>query len=280
MNEEKVRTIIKMFDGNNIRTKWDAEKGEYYFSIVNVIEALTESRKPRDYWYKLKNRMSEEEKAELSTICRRLKFRSKDGKMRATDSFDMEGIFRIIQSIPSPKAEPFKLWLAKLGKEEIDNVFDPSVAITKSIDYYKKKGYSNEWIEKRIIAIINRTKLTNAWRYAGVKNNLEYAILTNDIYRQWSGMSAKEYKKYKKIRKESLRDNMSDLEIALTDLSEVATREFIKSKRPQGFNENRIYAIKGGNVAKVAKENIEEELGTKVISSRNNLGYQYTDKLD
>ena len=204
--------------------------------------------------------MTEEEKSEVSTKCRQLKMRAQDGKLRETDTLDTEGIFRLIESVPSPKAEPFKLWLARLGREEVDNVFDPSKGIDKMIDYYLRKGYSLEWIEARIKAIINRKKLTSTWKENGINSNLEYAILTNDIYKTWSDMTAGEYKVFKRLHKESLRDNMSDLEVILTDLGETATRELTKKYKPSGLDENRKVAKKGGNIARQTRDNLEKEL--------------------
>lgn len=198
-----------------------------------------------------------------------------DGKRRETDTLDTEGIFRLIESISSPKAEPFKLWLAKLGREKVDEVFDPSKGIDQMIDFYQKKGYSLEWIEVRIKAIIERKKLTNTWKDNGISEEIEFAILTNDIYKEWSGMTASEYKAFKGIRKENLRDNMTDLEIAITNIGELATREIAKNEKPLGLNENRKAARRGGGVAKRTKDFFEEETGSKVISQSNSLYYEY-----
>jgi len=205
MQENKLKTITNLFEGKEIRSMWDAKIEDYYFSVVDVIGVLTDSSNPRHYWVVLKSRLKEEG-SELVTKCDQLKLKSKDGKYYKTDVLDTEGIFRLIESVPSKKAEPFKLWLAKLGRQEVDNVFDPSKGIDKMIDYYTRKGYSLDWIEGRIKAIINRKKLTNTLKEQGIEENKEYAILTNEIYKTWSGMDAKEYKKYKGIRKESLRD--------------------------------------------------------------------------
>lgn len=274
---DKLETITKLFEEKEIRSIWDNDKEDYYFSVVDVINALVEPKNPRDYWYQLKKRLSEEEKSEVSTKCRQLKMRAQDGKMRETDTLDTEGIFRLIESVPSPKAEPFKLWLAKLGKERIDEVFDPEIAIKRSIEYYKRKGYTDAWIEARIKGILNRNKLTDIWKEGGINTPTEYAILTNEIYKSWSGMTAKEYKNYKELRKESLRDNMSDIEVVLTDLGEIATRELAKKYKPNGLNENKNIAKLGGNTAKVAKEDIERKLGETVVTKNNNLIYKYTD---
>ena len=217
MQNDKLKTITNLFEGREIRSIWNSEIEDYYFSVVDVIGVLTESPSPRNYWKVLKHRLVEEGN-ETVTKCNQLKLRAPDGKYRSTDVLDTEGIFRLIESVPSKNAEPFKLWLAKLGRQEVDNIFDPSKGIDKMIDYYLRKGYTLEWIEARIKAIINRKKLTNTWKENGIEENKEYAILTNEIYKTWSGMNTKEYKEYKGIRKESLRDNMTDIEVVLTDL--------------------------------------------------------------
>ncbi len=219
--------------------------------------------------------MTEEEKSELSTKCRQLKMKAKDGKLRETDTLDTEGILRLIESVPSSKAEPFKLWLAKMGNDRIDEIFNPEIAINRAIDYYRSRGYSDKWIEARLKGILDRKKLTDVWKANGIKQNYEYAILTNEIYQSWSGMKANEYKDYKNIRKESLRDNMTDVEVALTDLGEIATRELAKEHKPYGLDENIKVANMGGNVAKVAKDDLEKKLGKSVISSKNALNYKY-----
>ncbi len=273
--KEKLSTIINLFEEKEIRSIWDKDKEDYYYSVVDVIDALAEPTNPRDYWYQLKKRLSEEEKSEVSTKCRQLKLKAKDGKLRETDTLDTEGIFRLIESIPSPKAEPFKLWLAKLGREKVDEVFDPSKGIDQMIDFYLKKGYTLSWIEARIKAIIDRKKLTNTWKNNGVKEDIEYAILTNDIYKEWSGMTASEYKAYKNIRKENLRDNMTDIEVALADLGELVTRHIAQNEKPMGLNENRKVAKRGGNVAKKTKDFYEEATGLKAITKENTLNYKY-----
>lgn len=275
---DKLDTIKNIFEGYEIRSIWDSEKEDYYFSVVDVIYALTDSANPRDYWYKLKIRMTDEEKSEVSTKCRQLKMKAQDGKLRKTDTLDTEGIFRLIESVPSPKAEPFKLWLAKLGHQKIDEVFDPSKGIDEMINFYLAKGYTLEWIEHRIKAIINRKKLTKVWEDTGIQDNVEFAILTNDIYKEWSGMTASEYKNFKGIRKENLRDNMTDIEVILTDLGETATRELVKEKKPNTLEENRKVSKLGGEVAKVAKENLENKLNKPIISKDNNLNYKYNNQ--
>ena len=272
----KLSTITNLFDGKEIRSIWDAEKEDYYFSVVDVIEILTDSNIPKRYWTDLKRKLIDEG-SELYEKIVRLKMRAQDGKMRETDTLDTKGIFRLIESIPSPKAEPFKMWLAKLGSDKIDEAFDPSKGIDQMIDFYLKKGYALEWIESRIKTIIDRKKLTNTWKENGVREGVEYAILTNDIYKEWSGMTAGEYKSYKGIRKENLRDNMTDLEVAITNIGELATREIARNEKPQGLNQNRKVAKRGGGVAKRTKDFFEEETGSKVISKDNSLNYQYLD---
>ena len=274
MEKNKLETINNLFEGNEIRSIWDKEKEDYYFSVVDVIAALTNTSIPKRYWSDLKKKLIEEGSQLYENIVQ-LKMKAKDGKYRETDVLDTEGIFRLIESVPSPKAEPLKLWLAKLGREKIDEVFDPSIGIDQMIDFYLKKGYSLEWIEARIKAIINRKKLTNTWKENGIKEGMEFAILTNEIYKEWSGMTASEYKSYKNIRKENLRDNMTDIEIALTDISEIATRDIAKSEHPQGLNENIKVAKRGGRVAKGARELYEEETKKSAISKENALDYQY-----
>lgn len=275
----KIETILNLFEEREIRSIWDSEKEDYYFSVVDVISALTDNEyeKSRNYWKWLKNKLKDEE-SELVSKTNQLKMRAQDGKLRETDTLDTEGIFRLIESIPSKKAEKFKLWLAKLGRQKIDEVFDPSKGIDEMIDFYLKKGYTLEWIKLRIDAIINRKKLTKVWNDSGINDNIEYGILTNDMYKTWSGMSANEYKEYKGIHKESLRDNMSDIEVALTDLSEITTRELVKKHKPKGLEENRLLAKMGGGTALVAKKDIEEKLGESVVTNKNRLNYKYIDK--
>ena len=239
MENNKLETISKLFEDKEIRSVWDSEKEEYYFSVVDVIGVLTESTDSNDYWYRLKKRMKKEEKSELSTKCRQLKLKSKDGKFYSTDTLDTKGILRLIESVPSPKAEPFKLWLAQMGKERIDEVFDPELAVNRAVDYYRAKGYDDNWIKARLTGVVDRRKLTDVWKENGITKDYEYGILTNEIYQEWSGMKASQYKEYKGLRKESLRDNMTDIEVALTDLGEIATRELAKEHKPYGLKENR-----------------------------------------
>ena len=278
VHQNKLETISNLFEGKEIRSIWDSEKEDYYFSVVDVISALTNANIPRNYWSDLKRKLLSEG-SELHENIVQLKMKSKrDGKNYLTDTLDTKGILRLIESVPSPKAEPFKLWLANLGSERIDEVFDPEIAIKRAIDYYRKRGYSDKWIEARLKGILDRNKLTDIWKEGGITENKEYAILTNEIYKEWSGMKASEYKAYKNIRKESLRDNMSDIEIALTDLGEIATREIAKERKPYGLEQNKMIAKMGGNVSKVARDNLEQKLGKSVISNQNNLNYQYIDK--
>lgn len=277
MKDNKLETISNLFEGNEIRSIWDSEKEEYYFSVVDVIGALTDANIPRNYWSDLKRRLKQEG-SELHENIVQLKLKSsKDGKKYLTDTLDTEGIFRLIESVPSPKAEPFKLWLAKLGRQKVDEVFDPSKGIDEMIDFYLRKGYTLEWIEARIKAIIDRKRLTKVWYDNGVKEGKEYAILTNAIYKEWSDMTAKEYKSYKGIRKENLRDNMSRIEVLLTDLGEVATMDIAKEEKPQGLTENIKVAKRGGSVAKGARHLYEKETKKSAISKDNNLNYKYID---
>lgn len=224
----KLETISKLFEGKEIRSVWDAEKEEYYFNITDVIKVLTDSPDPSHYWRTLKYRMIKEGNQTV-TNCDTFKFKSKDGKMRDADVLDTKGILRLIESVPSSKAEPFKLWLAQMGSDRIDEVFDLEIAIRRAINYYRNKGYSGRWIEARLKGILDRNKLTDIWKENGINENFEFAVLTNEIYKTWSGMKASEYKNYKALREESLRDNMSDIEVALTDLGEIATRELLKN---------------------------------------------------
>ncbi len=274
----KLETISNLFEGKEIRSIWDSAKEEYFFSVVDVINALTDSDNPRNYWNMLKKRMSEEEKSELSTKCVQLKLRARDGKLRETDTLDTKGILRLIESVPSPKAEPFKLWLASLGSERIDEVFDPEIAVNRAVEYYRRRGYDDKWIKTRLTGIVDRFKLTDVWKESGITKNYEYSILTNEIYKSWSGMKASEYKEFKGIRKESLRDNMTDIEVALTDLDEIATRELAKEHKPLGLEQNRQIAKRGGNIAKITRDNLEKELGRTVISNKNSLNYEYIDE--
>ena len=274
----KLEAISNLFEDKEIRSIWDSEKEDYYFSVVDVISALTESPRPRKYWNALKTKL-DNEGSQLSSKLGQLKLKSqKDGKSYLTDVLDTKGILRLIESVSSPKAEPFKVWLANLGSERIDEVFDPEIAANRVVNYYRNKGYSDEWIKKRLIGIVDRFKLTDIWKDGGIEKPVEYAMLTNEIYKGWSGMKASEYKAYKGIRKESLRDNMTDIEVALTDLGEIATRELAKEHKPFGLEQNRQIAKRGGNIAKITRDNLEKELGRTVISNKNSLNYEYIDE--
>ena len=274
MNQEKLETIVDLFEGKEIRSIWDNEKEDYYFSVVDVVNALANPKDARKYWSVLKTRLKKEG-SEVTTNCSQLKMLAPDGKMRLRDAMKTNDILRLIESIPSPKAEPFKMWLANLGSDRIDEVFDPEIAIKRAINYYRKRGYSDKWIEARLKGILDRNKLTDIWKEGGITENYEYGILTNEIYKEWSGMKANEYKAYKGIRKESLRDNMSDIEVALTDLGEIATRELAKEHKPHGLEQNKKIAQMGGHAAKVARDDIEKNLGKSIISNQNTLNYQY-----
>ena len=282
MSKDKLETISNLFEGNEIRSIWNNEKEEYYFSVVDVISALTNNdyEKSRNYWKWLKNKLNEEG-SQLVSNTNQLKMKSKkDGKNYLTDTLDTKGILRLIESVPSPKAEPFKLWLANLGSERIDEVFDPEIAINRAVDYYRKRGYSDKWIKDRLDGIVDRKRLTDVWKDSGITKNYEYGILTNEIYQEWSGMKASEYKAFKGLRKESLRDNMSDIEVLLTDLGETATRELAKKHKPYGLEQNKKIARMGGNTAKVARDDLEKKLGESVITKNNNLNYKYIESQD
>ena len=264
---------IKLFEDNKIRSVWDNEKEEWYFSVVDVIGALTDSPNPRDYWYRVKKRMSEEEKSQLSTFCRQLKFKAADGKKYSTDAADMQGIFRIIQSIPSPKAEPFKMWLAEVGKERVDEIIDPELTIDRALETYLKKGYTREWINQRLQAIQVRKELTDAWQDHGVKEGREYAILTNEISKAWSDMTVRQYKDFKNLKKENLRDNMSTLELVLNMLAEATVTELTNTANPKGLEENKKTARRGGSIAGNTRKEIEKETGKPVINSKNAIDF-------
>jgi len=277
MNQEKMYLIEKIFNNESIRAVWDKEKETYYISVVDVVGILSESKDRQAYWRKLKQRLKGEGN-ETVTNCHALKLKAQDGKYRATDVCDIEGMFRIIQSIPSKNAEPFKQWLAKLGSERIDETFDPSIAMQRAVDLYRTKGYDEAWIAKRIKVLQDRKQLTDVWQEGGIKENFEYAILTNEIYKEWSGMSAGEYKQFKGLRKENLRDNMDSIELILTDLSEEATKLIASEKKPQGLKENIKIARTGGHAAKVARVDIEKNLGKSIITKDNRLKFEYIDE--
>lgn len=277
MGQDKMHLISKIFNNETIRTVWDKEKEKYYISVVDIVGVLAESSNPQIYWRVMKKRLKDEGN-ETVTNCNALKLKAQDGKYRLTDVVDIEGMFRIIESIPSKNAEPIKQWLAKLGSERIDETFDPSLALQRAIDTYRAKGYDEEWIAKRTKGIQDRKKLTDVWQEGGITKDIEFAILTNEIYKEWAGMTAKGYKEFKGLRKESLRDNMSDIEVALADISEIATRELAKEKKPIGLEENKKIAKIGGHTAKVTREYLEEQLGKSVVTNENKLGYEYLEE--
>jgi hypothetical protein len=265
---------IKLYENKEIRSVWDNEKEEWYFSIVDVIAVLTESANPRRYWSDLKRKLKEEEGADqLYEKIVQLKMKAPDGKMRQTDAADMQSIFRIIQSIPSPKAEPFKMWLAEVGKERIDEIIDPELTIDRALQTYLQKGYSREWINQRLQAIQVRKELTDAWQDHGIEDGREFAILTNEISKAWSGMTTKQYKDFKNLKKENLRDNMSTLELVLNMLAEATTTELTQTMDPQGLEENKAVAREGGTVAGNARKDIEARTGKPVITQKNALDF-------
>lgn len=277
MNQDKMHLVNKMFNNEAIRTIWDKEDEKYYISVVDIVGVLSESANPQVYWRVMKKRLKVEGN-ETVTNCNALKLKAQDGKYRMTDVVDIEGMFRIIESIPSKNAEPIKVWLAKLGSERIDEVFDPSLAAQRAMDIYRAKGYDEKWIAKRLKGIQDRKELTDIWQENGITEGKEYAILTNEIYKSWSGMTAKEYKEYKGLRKESLRDNMDNIEVILTDLSEETTKRLAEKHKLQGLEQNKEVARMGGHAAKVAREDIERNLGESVVTKQNRLNYEYTDE--
>ena len=264
----KKDTAIKLFEQKQVRSLWDDEDEKWLFSIVDVVGILSDSPNPNNYWKVLKHRLAKEG-SQLVTNCNQLKMQSSDGKYYKTDVADTEQLFRLIQSIPSPKAEPFKLWLAKTGSERIDEIVDPEIGIDRLMETYLRKGYSKEWINQRLKSIEIRKELTEEWDNRGVKKGKEYAILTDEITKAWSGFDTKQYKKYKDLKKENLRDNMTNLELVLNMLAEASTTEISKEQQPETFEENLIVANKGGEVAKAARMKLESNTGKKVVTSRN-----------
>lgn len=263
---------IQLFENQKIRTAWDTEKEEWYFSVTDVIAVLTEqptARGASNYWAKLKQRLKEEGADELLTNCQQLKMIASDGKRRATDVATTEQLLRIIQSIPSPKAEPFRLWLAEVGRERIEETIDPEQAIDRALETYLKKGYDPDWVHQRLLSIRIRNELTNEWQKRGVEKGREFAILTDEISKAWSGMTTRQYKNLKGLKKQNLRDNMSDTELVLTMLAEASTRDISKATKPEGFDENVKVAKRGGNVANVARQQLEAETGLPVITAQN-----------
>ena len=276
--DDKIRNnTIQLFEDKKIRTAWDETNEEWYFSIVDVIGVLTDQPTPRSastYWAVLKKRLKDEGANELLTNCKQLKMTAADGKKRLTDVANTEQLLRIIQSVPSPKAEPFKTWLAMVGRERIEETIDPEQAIDRALETYLKKGYSEEWVHQRLLAIRIRNELTDEWEKRGVQKGKEYAILTDEITRAWSGMTTRQYKKYKGITKENLRDNMSDLELVLTMLAEATTTEISKTEKPATFQENQEIAQKGGSIAGNARKQIEDATGKPVVTSKNAEAYR------
>lgn len=271
MNEEKnmnKQSKIKLFQKQKVRTHWDKEKEIWYFSIVDVIQVLTGTKRPRKYWNDLKKKLLLEG-SQLSEKIGQLKMQSTDGKLYNTDVLDTENLLRLIQSIPSPKAEPFKLWLAKVGYERIEETEDPELAFERAMATYLKKGYSKEWINQRLKSIEVRKELIDEWQERGMEIGLEYAILTNEITKAWSDKTIKDYKKLKGLKKENLRDNMSNLELVLNMLAEASTTEISKEKKPQGLEANKDVARKGGNAAKKARVEIEKQTGKPIVTSKN-----------
>ena len=263
---------VQKFENQPIRMAWDEEKETWYFSVVDVVGALTDqpdARHASTYWAVLKKRLKSEGADELLTNCKQLKMKAQDGKNRLTDVADTEQLLRIVQSVPSPKAEPFKLWLARVGSERIEETIDPEQAIDRALGTYLKKGYSEEWVHQRLLAIRIRNELTEEWQKRGVEKGKEFAILTDDITKAWSGMTTRQYKNLKGLKKENLRDNMTDTELVLTMLAEASTRDISKAEKPDGFDESRSVAQRGGKVAGTARQALEAETGHPVVTEKN-----------
>ena len=273
----EMTNAIKLFENQKIRTEWDSDKEKWFFSIVDVIEVLKESQRPRKYWADLKSKLLEEG-SEVSANIGQLKMLAEDGKMRETDVADTEQLLRLIQSIPSKKAEPFKLWLAMVGRERIDETHDPELAIDRALMTYLQKGYSKEWINQRLKSIEVRKELTDEWNRVGISKQEDFAILTNEITKAWSGKSVKEYKLFKGLKKENLRDNMTNLELVLNMLAEATTKEFSKKEDPKTFFQSKEIARKGGSVAGNARKDIENKLGESVVSDKNSEQIHFKDK--
>ena len=265
--QQEQQTAIKLFEDYQVRSLWDNEQEKWYFAVVDIVAVLTESKDPANYWRVLKNRLKEEGN-ETITNCNGLKMKAPDGKMRLTDVLDTENIFRLVQSIPSPKAEPFKLWLAKVGNERLDEIADPEMAIHRALQTYLNKGYSPEWVNQRLKAIEIRKELTDEWQKRGVEHN-QFGLLTDILTQEWSGLKTREYKDLKGLKKENLRDNMSNLELVFNMLAEVSTTELSKRKQPDTLQKNIQIARQGGSVARVARLNLEQQTGEKVVSSEN-----------
>ena len=264
-----METKLKLFNEQQIRTSWNPDEEEWYFSVVDIVAVLTDSEDPNNYWKVLKHRLSEEG-SELVTNCNRLKMPShKDGKSYFTDTLSTKGILRLVQSIPSPKAEPFKMWLAQVGSERLDEIADPEKAFQRGVEYYRKKGYSEAWINQRMQTVQVRNKLTAEWKDRGITDSKDYAILTNEMTKAWSGKTVREYKELKGLKKESLRDNMTDIELALNMLAEVTTTAISAQEKPESFDESRKVARRGGGVARDARKSVEKQLGQSIVSQLN-----------
>ena len=259
---------IKVFENRQVRTSWNAEEEEWYFSVVDVVAILTDSVNPRKYWSVLKTRLKAEG-SELATNCSQLKMQSSDGKYYKTDCLDTKGVLRLVQSIPSPKAEPFKIWLAQVGSERLDEIADPEKAIMRGAEFYRAKGYTEGWINQRLQTIEMRKELTDEWKARGIERDKDYAILTNEMTKAWSGLSVQEYKSLKGLKKENLRDNMTNIELVLNMLAEVTTTTLSRQEKPDGFDESKDVAIRGGKVANTAREEYEKTTGVKVVSPLN-----------
>lgn len=259
---------IRLFENRRIRSHWDSEQEKWYFSIVDVIAVLTDSPNPRRYWSVLKTRLRKEG-SELATNCSQLKMQSADGKYYKTDVADTEQLLRLIQSVPSPKAEPFKQWLAKVGSKRLDQIQDPELSIQQALQDYRRLGYSDDWINQRLKSIEIRKELTDEWQRTGIKGNKDFAILTNILTKTWSGKTVKEYKEHKGLKKQNLRDNMTSTELILNMLAEASTKDISQANDPKTFNQSKTIAAQGGNVAKVAREELEKQTGKSVISSDN-----------
>lgn len=269
MNNQ-LKILEKEFNNSKIRTVWDKEQQKYFISIIDIVRVLTESDNPRKYWSVLKTRLKKEG-SELATTCSQLKLQAADGKYYNTDVIDIEGMFRLIESIPSKKAEPIKLWLARLGKERIDEEYDPEITINRALETYRRKGYSDDWINQRLKAIDARKEFTDELRHKGIEKSNDFASLTNLLTKVWSGFSVKEYKEYKGLTKENLRDNMTNMELVLNMLAEVSSTEISKSKNDTGYSSAESSVIKGSSIAKNAREQIEQETGKKVVTSERHI---------
>ena len=269
--EEVKNTQIKIFEERQVRTIWDKEKEEWYFSVVDVIAVLTDSPNPRNYWKVLKHRLLEDEGSELVTNCNQLKMQAADGKFYKTDCMTTEQLFRLIQSVPSPKAEPFKLWMAQVARERLDEIKDPEISINRALFNYRQLGYSESWINQRLKSMEIRKDLTDEWKKHGLQDGIQFATLTDIIYKTWAGKTAKEYKEFKGLKKENLRDNMTNQELVLNMLAELSTKEISESRDPQNFKDHIQNAVDGATIAKNARTELEKKTGKKIVSPSNAL---------